>query len=1086
MAKDDEINVKLTADDKASPKIKKMSNNMENLGKEFDKVENKAKKSGKAVEESFSKGINITALADAVNQSIGIITKLSKRSADYIETLNVLDVAFEGNTNSIRNWANTISETLNLDDSTLIKAASSFKVLSQSMGYTNDIGEKFSKTLSQMTLDVSSLYNMDFSKAQSALQYAIQGQGKTLKATTGASVLQTTVQTQLDLLGIDAEVESMNDAEKAMARLIAIINQLKSSQGDLARTIESPANQFRVWSEQTSLLARNLGNVLLPTLAKILPYLNGIIMAINTILSGIAKLVGYDEQAWDFGVSSSAFDGLEESIGGVADAAGNAKKQLMGLRGFDKLNVIRTPSATSGSGGGAGGGGGINPKLLEAFDKMFANYDTKLAGIKTKASQIRDNILEWLGFSRKLNPITGEIEWKYQGLGTTIKNMWKSFKGLSTTGKVLVALGLGTSFSVLFKIVSKLVTKLGAKTGLTGILKGLINPFKTMTSSILNNTVGVEKLTKATTKFKTALGGIKSIALGATVSILGIAATYDSFKSINEEGQNLKNTLGVLAGSFSAVAGAALVGFSIGGPVGAGIGALVGLIGAFTAGVIASNNALTPQQKAMKEITDRTREYNEELAKTQKLADQTLVSKLVETGYHQTLIDELDQIVDANGKVKQGYEDRAQFILNELSNAYGIEYSYVNGQIQDYNKLKQQIKDVIQQKEIEYYLDKTMEIAEQARQTRTKAIIDQKEALEKLNETKDYSKWLTKQEKDAQDELNKAYTLQGKVSLQEYTVAVNEATENLNKIKSAQQENNKTLDMAQTAYNKMSKTVEKADEQIKLYEDMKTAALTGNYDEINTAIDEYKNTYINDQGEIVKVSDSNIETLIQKNKKWLKETKKDNEKYYNDKIDTLTKETTKVKELTPEQEAMWAALAKTDRDGFVKEIKKLPDDIRTNLLDELKKAGIDMSDSLQKGVNQKKTTKTIDVDADTTKATNKMNSWVNNNKSSFESINLKPLSFKTFGFANGGLPSVGQLFYMNERGPEFMGQIGGQSFVANQNQMMDLLDKKISNAGGINNATFVVQVGNEEIGKTVLKDLNKMAKSNGKPIVIGG
>ena len=88
--------------------------------------------------------------------------------------------------------------------------------------------------------------------------------------------------------------------------------------------------------------------------------------------------------------------------------------------------------------------------------------------------------------------------------------------------------------------------------------------------------------------------------------------------------------------------------------------------------------------------------------------------------------------------------------------------------------------------------------------------------------------------------------------------------------------------------------------------------------------------------------------------------------------------------------------------------------------------------------------------------------------------------------AEGGMPQVGQMFIANEKGPELVGQIGGKSFVANQNQMMDLIDKKLQNSGGIKNATFIVQVGNKEIARQVITDLQGMAKDNGKPITIGG
>ena len=94
---------------------------------------------------------------------------------------------------------------------------------------------------------------------------------------------------------------------------------------------------------------------------------------------------------------------------------------------------------------------------------------------------------------------------------------------------------------------------------------------------------------------------------------------------------------------------------------------------------------------------------------------------------------------------------------------------------------------------------------------------------------------------------------------------------------------------------------------------------------------------------------------------------------------------------------------------------------------------------------------------------------------------------KALGLASGGLPPVGQLFVANERGPELVGQIGGQSFVANQNQMMDLLDKKIASAGNNNsNQVFNIYLDeNHKLGTYTLEQLQGMAKTNGKPISIG-
>lgn len=372
---------------------------------DIDKTKNKTKDmSEKSSASLIGTGVKWAVLGRAIKQVSSYIAEVTKKSADYIETLNVLQVAFDGNTESIRKFTSEYANTLNLDESTLIDSASKFRMLAKSMGLASAEGEKLSELMTKITLDYASLFNYsDISKAQTTLQNAMQGYGKSLKQRSGVSVLETTIQTTLDTLGVDAYVEDMNDAEKAIARVIAIEYQLMSSQGDLARTIEAPANQIRVMKEQVNLLARNIGNVLLPIIAKLLPYLNAILIVLNAIISYIASLVGYKEDMFDTFEEANAidyFDDMSSAIDGVGRSAESTAKKLQGLRGFDKLNVIKTPSDTGGAGAG-GGAGGINPNLLKAFNKMADEYKSKLEGLKTKASEIAENILKWLGFAEK-------------------------------------------------------------------------------------------------------------------------------------------------------------------------------------------------------------------------------------------------------------------------------------------------------------------------------------------------------------------------------------------------------------------------------------------------------------------------------------------------------------------------------------------------------------------------------------------------------------------------------------------------------------------------------------------------------------
>lgn len=1066
---------------------KETAKNIDSVSDSLDKLDKNQKKV-----EKNTKGkdlFKIGVLAAGVKQTAQKVIEFTKVSADYVETLNVLDVAFNNNTKSIREFTSAISETLNLDDATLIRAASRFKTLANSMSVANDVGEEFSKMLTQMTLDVSSLYNMDFAKTEQALQYAVMGRGTTLKQRTGVSVLETTVQTTLDTLGVDAYVEDMNDTEKALARVIAMSYQLRTSQGDLARTIEAPANQFRVLGEQVALAARNIGNIFLPAVASILPYINAVLIVINKLLSALATLFGFSESAWDFFGESDelidTFDDIGASIGGVGDKAAGAAKKLQGLRAFDKLNNLTTPTSSSGGGGGAGGGGagGINPNLLKAFKDLFGNYNTHLDGIKTKASQIAEEILKWLGFSYELDPITGELNLKYKGLKTTLNNMWKSFQKLSATGKFLVSLGLGLAATKLFNTIKKLAITLGA-TGLGKALKNLLSPTKFLVQYAAYGITNSTKLGNVISKLSVFMGKLKASLVGIISVAGGVAVLYDSFKKATEEGWNLSNTLGSLGGTLAIFVGAIKIGWEFGGAYGAAIAAAAAAVVTLTTAIIAANNALTPQEKELLEVKNALKEYSDAMNETTIAAEKELTSGLLQTTYHQNLLNELDQLVDANGNVKAGQEERVNFILTKLSEAYGVETQLINGQIQDYENLKNQIASVIKQKEAEYYVTMLQNVADKARSEQpklldtlnratknlTQAEYDEAESLIKLNEA-------TKNYKNAKQQAGESDA-----------DFMKRQTELLTAMASARVEHDKATESVkkwQTQKDEATKAMESNNKKIQDYETAYGKFLSGQYDAYADIIKEYKNVYITEEGEIVKVSEDSAEKRIQDQKKILGEQKKSNFELYQDTVDTLANQTKAVEKLTPEQAAKWAALAIVDRERFMTEFRALPKDIQEQIVDKMGKKGEDINKELQKGLNKNKPSAEVKFNANTTNLTTGVQSWFNRNSSSLSKANVG-FQLPKLTYAQGGLPPVGQMFIANERGPELVGQIGGQTFVANQNQMMDIIDKKLHNAGGLQNATFVIQVGNEEVARTVIKDLNSMAKSNGKPITITG
>ena len=408
--------------------------------------------SSKEMSKNFNLAFDYTALrtfARGLSKVVEGFTAMTSRSTAFLEDFNLFQVAFRGNYIEATRFINTMAEMYGLDEDWLIKTTSQFKQLSNAMGLANETGEKVSKLMTEMAVDISSLYNIDVDRASSILQSALAGQTKPVRAL-GADITQATLQQTLDKIDLGSQVSDLDYAEKRLLIIISLTQQLSGVTNDWGRTLESPANQIRIMNEQWQRLQRNVGNVFLGMISKILPYLNAILMVLNEIAKAIARLFGFKVDDFDY------FD--EGVVGGVEDFgdaldtagtnAGKLKNQLKGLRGFDKLNVINTPSSASGGGASGGGGvGGINTKLTDALNKAFDEYQKKLKAVEMKATKIRDKIMEWLGFEKVIDEKTGEVYFKFKKItGGTVLGLLAVggaiYKGINFIFKILKRIGL--------------------------------------------------------------------------------------------------------------------------------------------------------------------------------------------------------------------------------------------------------------------------------------------------------------------------------------------------------------------------------------------------------------------------------------------------------------------------------------------------------------------------------------------------------------------------------------------------------------------------------------------------------------------
>lgn len=467
---------------------------MEQSAKEVGNISNEADKMAKKVNIAFNYGA-VRMFASSLSRVYSGIVRVTQKSSEFLESFNLFQVAFNGNYTSAERFMNKMTEMYGLDESWAIKTIGLFKQLANAMGLTADVGDKLSSLLTQMSVDISSLYNIDVDKVPAILQSALAGQTKPARRL-GADITQTTLQQTLGDLGIDQSVVNLSYAEKRLLIVIALTQQLTQATGDWGRTLESPANQMRILNEQFSRLSREVGNVFLPILSKVLPYLNAIVMVLTEIISIIARLFGYKKEDYDyFGVMA---DDIEDFGAGVADATSGVEKLKRGLRGFDKLNNITTPSS-SGAAAGGGVGGGINPELMNAFNKAYDDYFKKIGQVEMKATRIRDRIMQWLGFQKQIDEETGDVSFKFDHItgGTVLGALGV---GGVIYGGIKTLLGIFTKITgIKFTGITKMVTSLGK---IPKILS-LISPQTAIIIAIVTTLVAVfVKLYKTNEQFR--------------------------------------------------------------------------------------------------------------------------------------------------------------------------------------------------------------------------------------------------------------------------------------------------------------------------------------------------------------------------------------------------------------------------------------------------------------------------------------------------------------------------------------------------------------------------------------------------------
>ena len=141
--------------------------------------------------------------------------------------------------------------------------------------------------------------------------------------------------------------------------------------------------------------------------------------------------------------------------------------------------------------------------------------------------------------------------------------------------------------------------------------------------------------------------------------------------------------------------------------------------------------------KAEQDNIDKVHELAQAYQDMKDARDESVAAVEAEYNHYGELKNELDSLVGANGKVKEGYEDRVAFILGELNEALGTEMQMVDGVIENYAKERQELDKLMQTKKAQAILSANEAAYTEAIQKETEAQITLGKAMTVYNDTLD-------------------------------------------------------------------------------------------------------------------------------------------------------------------------------------------------------------------------------------------------------------------------------------------------------------------------------------------------------------
>ena len=358
-----------------------------------------------------------------VIRGLGLFRNAIDISSDLTEVENVVRTTFGNMEYKVNDFVQNSIQQFGMSELSVKQYASTF----QAMGTAMDVGGKqienanrflngatdgyiglsdsmsdVSLNLTKLTADMASFYDKDQADVAKDLQSVFTGMVVPLRKY-GLDLTQATLKEWAMKNGMDADIKSMTQAEKAMLRYQYVLANTTAAQGDFARTADTWANQVRILKQNFQQLGGIIGVALINAFKPFLRTLNFVMQKVisfaTTVTNALGAIFGWKFEvsgggvAEDWSDAASSADDLADSTGKAAD---NTKKMKTNLLAIDELNVLNPDDSDTGSGGsgsGAGGAGGASGGKLVQTDTIWKDFESNIKDLYQLGEYIRDALI---------------------------------------------------------------------------------------------------------------------------------------------------------------------------------------------------------------------------------------------------------------------------------------------------------------------------------------------------------------------------------------------------------------------------------------------------------------------------------------------------------------------------------------------------------------------------------------------------------------------------------------------------------------------------------------------------------------------